>query len=443
MVQKMLKAGGALGLAMMVLGACGGSTEAEFAEQKIKRQEISGGVQDASTTAVLGMASLNGGVCTGTLIAPNLILTAQHCIAQVPSQYVQCGRTRFGATYSPRNIFWTTRGYLTQNSNDYYASREIVVPPGGNDMCGYDIALVILQRSIPSAVAEPIEPRLGTPATRNEGYTAIGYGHIGDNTGAGVRRRLEGRRVQCEGSFCPTWAQIQTTEFLGTDGTCQGDSGGPALDSQGKVLGALSRGPAGCGAATYSGVARWGDWIQEVALRAADEGNYDPAEWAVTGSATLDDDNDGVVNYQDNCPFVSNPDQTNSDIDSFGDACDDDDDNDGIADGADNCPTDSNDQTDSDGDGIGDACENTQGGNQGGNDGGNQGGGGNDDQGGAGGDDWDVQDDDDLIIIIEDDSNGSDSSCGASTTGHSNPIPAPAGLGLALLGLLGVRRRRS
>ncbi len=71
-----------------------------------------------------------------------------------------------------------------------------------------------------------------------------------------------------------------------------------------------------------------------------------------------DDDGDGVADSEDNCPSVSNPDQTDADEDGMGDACDPDDDNDGVLDADDNCPTTYNpDQTDSDGDGIGDACE--------------------------------------------------------------------------------------
>ena len=71
-----------------------------------------------------------------------------------------------------------------------------------------------------------------------------------------------------------------------------------------------------------------------------------------------DADGDGVPDASDNCPSVPNPEQTNTDGDALGDACDPDDDNDTVGDGADNCPLASNpSQTNTDGDAMGDACD--------------------------------------------------------------------------------------
>ena len=62
-------------------------------------------------------------------------------------------------------------------------------------------------------------------------------------------------------------------------------------------------------------------------------------------SPTLDSDNDGVLDADDNCPDEPNADQLNSDGDSLGDDCD-------------NCVSDDNeDQADADGDGDGDLCD--------------------------------------------------------------------------------------
>jgi len=74
-----------------------------------------------------------------------------------------------------------------------------------------------------------------------------------------------------------------------------------------------------------------------------------------------DPDGDGLVGDDDNCPEVYNPDQTDTDGDGIGDACDPDlidSDEDGLLDAVDNCPLIYNpDQADADGDGVGDVCD--------------------------------------------------------------------------------------
>jgi photosystem II stability/assembly factor-like uncharacterized protein len=71
-----------------------------------------------------------------------------------------------------------------------------------------------------------------------------------------------------------------------------------------------------------------------------------------------DDDNDGILDVDDNCPKVANANQTDTDGDGLGDACDDDDDNDGVPDVNDNCPLIANaNQADDDNDGIGNICD--------------------------------------------------------------------------------------
>lgn len=74
----------------------------------------------------------------------------------------------------------------------------------------------------------------------------------------------------------------------------------------------------------------------------------------------LDSDipSDGIHDSVDNCPSVSNPDQSDRNGNGIGDACDGDLDGDTVVDIRDNCPATYNpSQLDSDGDGIGDDCD--------------------------------------------------------------------------------------
>lgn len=70
-----------------------------------------------------------------------------------------------------------------------------------------------------------------------------------------------------------------------------------------------------------------------------------------------DDDNDSVSDEKDNCQFIINPNQADMNQNGIGDVCDDNDE-DGLYDSDDNCPFVPNeDQGDLDGDGIGDVCD--------------------------------------------------------------------------------------
>jgi hypothetical protein len=80
--------------------------------------------------------------------------------------------------------------------------------------------------------------------------------------------------------------------------------------------------------------------------------------WSGSVPPATDIDLDGVVDFQDNCLCLANPEQTDTDLDGVGDDCDDDIDGDGTENGLDNCPFVPNlDQADLDQDGLGDACD--------------------------------------------------------------------------------------
>jgi uncharacterized repeat protein (TIGR01451 family)/MYXO-CTERM domain-containing protein len=160
------------------------------------------------------------------------------------------------------------------------------------------------------------------------------------------------------------------------------------------------------------------------------------------GDACDDDrDGDGVVDADDNCPDVRNHAQADRDDDGLGDTCDDDRDGDGVANADDNCPDDDNpDQADADGDGVGDVCEAAV------IDGDGDGDGvldrddncptvDNGDQGDVDRDGIGDACDDGLSFIVG--GGGVVSGCGQSDA------PSLGFFGLALVGLLGGRRRRA
>ncbi|HEY4159055.1 MAG TPA: trypsin-like serine protease [Polyangiaceae bacterium] len=254
------------------------------------REAISGGTPDSADTNVFSVAAQLGpdefGLCSASLIAPNLLLTARHCVSTIINEQGTCSQTTVSPPLPIENFVATNIESLNGPVNTVFLVSSISVPSQSPLLCGFDLALITLSMNVPASVATPLVPRIDRAVTRGEVYRAVGYGQVmpGDAGLAGDRMGRTSLVVECvPGGTCG--GGVEATEFVGQTGICEGDSGGPALDADGKVVGVVSRGAPNCTAPIYGSVASWKDWLVGVAAQAAQEGGYTPPSWVTSGSS--------------------------------------------------------------------------------------------------------------------------------------------------------------
>jgi len=202
----------------------------------------------------LWLSSQNTFECTGTLIAPDVVLTAAHCI-------VFAGETP-DFTFNHDTVS-SLPAVLQVTSAIAHENFDIGTDPGSGPGVWYDIALMFLQSPVTNVapVKLPSAAEAGTLATGSQ-LALVGYGVTVDGGSmAGVMYDAVTDLVTVGNAEL----QISTP---GAPQNCFGDSGGPALYDVGgeyRVVGVVSRDASGTGHCTGGGIDTrvdyYYDWI--------------------------------------------------------------------------------------------------------------------------------------------------------------------------------------
>lgn len=222
--------------------------------------------------------------CTATLVAPNLVITAKHCVVEFSSEPFSCTSEGeltpgsrggvMGALLAPENISIGVGRDPGLNPEPSAVGVQIFSTETPS-ICRNDIAMVLLDRQVFDVPIRPM--RLGRGNSRGDLLRVVGYG-LDENSVFGKRNTLSGQRI----------AQVGESVFLAdadadpvpprtfmTAGPslCIGDSGGPALTENEAITAVWSQLVGECGDQDarnfFTQIAPFEDTIVEPAFEAA------------------------------------------------------------------------------------------------------------------------------------------------------------------------------
>jgi len=245
----------ASGLAVGLTGVTACSNQEAAQDQVGQEEDIFGGVKDDDGTSKSAVVALrikranNYELCSGALIAPNVVPTARHCVPRTVTDTVSCTEEgtsshnveHFTEDEPPANIGIFLGASPAFTRTPVAVGKSIIAPPG-KVLCNADIALLVLDKPINDV--ELFSVRLSANARVGESIRAVGYGANDAKTPMGTRFRREQVPVRAVGKgISKSSTRLGTHEFEVGKSICEGDSGGPAISElTGAIIGVVSRG---------------------------------------------------------------------------------------------------------------------------------------------------------------------------------------------------------
>jgi MYXO-CTERM domain-containing protein len=222
----------------------------------VEPAEIYGGVVSAPGAWPTAVA-INAGtiLCTGTLVSPNVVLTAAHCLVNNPP--IESVYVRFGNDVNQPDsplVFALTYGAHPEFCGEDSCTEDI-----------HDYGYIVLSQPQSITPTRVITSQDDWDEVMEVGQkmTLVGYGLADGGTVTGIKREVEVDITR----FSKSGLEFQG----GGDGkdSCQGDSGGPAfitLTSGEVVLGGVTSRGYSCGKGGFYAVPYGGlCWLKETA----------------------------------------------------------------------------------------------------------------------------------------------------------------------------------